>query len=113
MSYIFKKQLVDVTALQAKYNQQGKTYSKPYLSETNSEKYITLQETDNTRVGADAQAHANLQSNGYSDAWHYQGDDKQVIQSWDESVSCYHAGDGTSNNGLGSKTSVAYGWTKN
>lgn len=104
MSYEFKKRLVDTDAIKKK----KPNYIEPAYKVKNTAEFITLHETDNPSFGADANAHASLQINGYSDAWHYQGDDKQVIQSWDESVSCYHAGDGTSNNGLGSKTSVAY-----
>ena len=104
MSYEFKKRLVDTDAIKKK----KPNYIEPAYQVKNTAEFITLHETDNPSFGADANAHASLQISGYSDAWHYQGDDKQVIQSWDESVSCYHAGDGTSNNGLGSKTSVAY-----
>ena len=104
MSYIFKKRLVDTDSIKKK----KPNYIEPAYQVKNTAEFITLHETDNPSFGADANAHASLQISGYSDAWHYQGDDKQVIQSWDESVSCYHAGDGTSNNGLGSKTSVAY-----
>ena len=104
MSYEFKKRLVDTDAIKKK----KPNYIEPAYQVKNTAEFITLHETDNPSFGADANAHASLQIGGYSDAWHYQGDDKQVIQSWDESVSCYHAGDGTSNNGLGSKTSVAY-----
>ena len=104
MSYEFKKRLVDTDAIKKK----KPNYIEPAYQVKNTAEFITLHETDNPSFGADADAHASLQISGYSDAWHYQGDDKQVIQSWDESVSCYHAGDGTSNNGLGSKTSVAY-----
>ena len=50
----------------------------------NPRKFITLHMTGNRSVGADAQAHANLQSNGNTrDAsWHWQVDDKQAIQSF-------------------------------
>lgn len=55
---------------------------------------ITFHETANTRVGADAQAHANLQSNGNVRlaSWHYQVDDGGVIQSFPDTVKCWHAG---------------------
>lgn len=56
--------------------------------------YITIHETANTSRGANAQAHANLQSNGFSASWHYQVDDKQIIQSFPDNVQCWHAGDG-------------------
>lgn len=55
--------------------------------------YITIHETANTNKGAGAQTHANLQSNGYTASWHYQVDDKEVIQSYPDNVQCWHAGD--------------------
>lgn len=60
---------------------------------TNGRKYITIHETANTSVGANAQAHANLQSKGFSASWHWQVDDKQAIQSFPHTVRCWHAGD--------------------
>lgn len=65
---------------------------------TNSIKYITIHETANTGRGANAQAHANLQSNGNSReaSWHYSVDDKQVIQSFKDTAICWHAGKGNS-----------------
>ncbi len=66
----------------------------------NAKKYITIHQTANTSKGANAQAHANLQSNGNSRSasWHYQVDDKQAIQSFPHNVKCWHAGNGTGNN---------------
>src|SRR5699024_6054346 len=60
----------------------------------NPKKYIVIHETANTNKGANAQAHANLQSNGNSRqaSWHYQVDDKQVIQSFADNTKCWHAG---------------------
>ena len=60
----------------------------------NPKKYIVIHETANTNKGANAQAHANLQSRGNSRSasWHYQVDDKQVIQSFDDNAQCWHAG---------------------
>lgn len=71
---------------------RAKTYNG-----TNGRKYITIHETANTGKGANAQAHANLQSNGFSESWHYSVDDKQAIQSFPHSVRCWHAGDGKGN----------------
>src|SRR5690625_4706562 len=61
---------------------------------TNSRKYIVIHETANTNRGANAQAHANLQSNGNSRqaSWHYQVDDKDVIKSFEDTAQCWHAG---------------------
>ncbi len=60
----------------------------------NARKYITIHETANTGRGADAQAHAKLQSNGNSRSasWHWQVDDKEAIQSFPHTVRCWHAG---------------------
>lgn len=66
----------------------------------NVKKYITIHQTANTTKGANAQAHANLQSNGNSRqaSWHWQVDDNQAIQSFDHNVKCWHAGNRTGNN---------------
>ena len=79
-----------------------KRHSAP-LSRTsgrgNTRKYITIHETANRGRGADANAHARLQAAGNSRnaSWHYQVDDKQIIQSYDDDVRCWHAG-ATANN---------------
>lgn len=66
----------------------------------NAKKYIVVHETDNTRSGADADAHARLQYNGNSrDAsWHFTVDDKEVVQSFEHTWKCWAAGNGTGNN---------------
>lgn len=76
---------------------------------TNPVTSLTFHETDNYSPGADAQAHADLQSSGNvrNASWHYQGDDKQVIQSFRDDQRCWHAGDG-SNPAGGNYTSLAY-----
>ena len=58
--------------------------------------YITIHETANRTVGAGAAAHANLQSKGNvrTATWHYQVDDKEVVQSFPDTTKCWHAGDG-------------------
>lgn len=80
-----KKQLVP--------NSVGRKVTAGY---NNSKKYITIHQTGNTSRGADAQAHANLQSKGNSRyaSWQYQVDDKGAIQSFDDNAQCFHAGDG-------------------
>ena len=57
---------------------------------------ITVHQTGNTNKGADAQAHANIQTrlNSRLASWHYQVDDKEAIQSFLDSAQCYAAGDG-------------------
>src|SRR5699024_4440825 len=69
--------------------------SRSYTSGSgNAKKYITVHQTANTSKGANAQAHANLQSNGNSRnaSWHYTVDDTQAIQSFPNDVKCWHAG---------------------
>jgi len=50
----------------------------------NLKKYIVVHETDNTNIGADADAHARLQINGNSRqaSWHWQVDDQEAVQSF-------------------------------
>ena len=69
--------------------------SKTYAG-TNARKFITVHETANRTPGADAAAHANLQSKGNvrNASWHWQVDDKEAVQSFPHSVQCWHAGDG-------------------
>lgn len=73
----------------------------------NKRKTVTVHQTGNTSKGADAQAHANLQSKGNvrQASWHWQVDDKQAIQSYDHSAQCWHAGDGRT--GEGNLNSIA------
>lgn len=61
---------------------------------------VTIHETANTSVGANAAAHANLQSKGNvrSASWHWQVDDKEAVQSFLHNVKCWHAGAAAGNN---------------
>src|SRR5699024_6633876 len=72
----------------------------------NKKKTITIHETDNTNKGADAIAHGKLQARGNprQASWHYTVDDKQVVQSFEHSAQCWHAGDGR---GQGNLNSIA------
>ena len=67
---------------------------------------ITIHETDNIDVGADAEAHAKLQERGNDrDAsWHLQIDDQEAIQSVPFNVVAWAAGDGK--NGPGNRKSI-------
>lgn len=64
----------------------------------NKKRGITVHQTGNTATGADAKRHADLQTNGYginaTASWHWQVDDTEAIQSYDHSLSLYHASDG-------------------
>ncbi|MEN2468184.1 N-acetylmuramoyl-L-alanine amidase [Ornithinibacillus sp. JPR2-1] len=90
-----KKQLVSQNVINKRTHGTG-----------NPKKYITIHQTGNTNKGANAQVHANLQSNlnPREASWHYQVDDKEVIQSFDDNVKCWHAGDGR---GPGNTESIA------
>jgi N-acetylmuramoyl-L-alanine amidase CwlA len=85
-----------------KYNVKGKEVTFVMVPE-----YITIHETDNKKKGATADAHARLQVGGNSRqaSWHFQVDDKQVIQSLPTNEAAIHAGDGE--NGTGNRKSVA------
>lgn len=79
--------------------------TKRTFSGTNPVKGITVHGAANTRAGADAQAHANLLARyGVAGSWHATGDDHEVIESYDDTRMCWHAGDGS---GPGNKTTLA------
>lgn len=70
--------------------------SRMSFGKGNPRRWITVHQTANTARGANAQAHANLQSRGNSRqcSWHWSVDDHQAIQSFDHAYRCWHAGDG-------------------
>lgn len=65
----------------------------------NTKTYLIIHETANTAKSANAQAHANLQSNGNSRqaSWQFSVDEKQIIQSFSEDYICWHAGNSSYN----------------
>lgn len=74
--------------------------SKVTYGKGNLKKKVCIHETDNTRKGANADAHARLQANGNSRkaSWHYQVDDKEAVQSFEHDIRCWHAGTSKGNN---------------
>ena len=60
---------------------------------------VTVHETANESPGADAQAHANLQSNGGARqaSWHVQVDDTEAIRSYPDTAQCWHGGTSEAN----------------
>lgn len=78
--------------------------SQKTYGNNNKKKFVTVHQTGNPNRGANAQAHANLQSNGNvrSASWHYQVDDKEAIQSFSHRAQCWHAGDGRGEGNLNS-----------
>lgn len=80
-----------------------------FFSGRNPATSVTVHETGNYDVGADAQATADYQKNGAggrSASWQWQVDDHQAVQSFGNHVRCWHAGDGDAPEG-GNMTSVA------
>ncbi len=65
----------------------------------NAHRYITVHQTGNASRGADAAAHANLQSSGNvrSASWHWTVDDTEAVQSFPHDVKCWHAGTAAGN----------------
>lgn len=62
---------------------------------------VAIHETANTAPTATAAAHARLQKSPgeYGASWNIQVDDKEAIQSYPDSASTYHAGDGAGGSG--------------
>ncbi|EJV82524.1 S-layer homology domain-containing protein [Bacillus cereus] len=74
-------------------------------------KYITIHETDNYSVGANARNHAQYlysQATGTTDrsaSWHFTVDDKEIYQHLPLNENAWHAGDGAE--GTGNRESIA------
>ena len=68
------------------------SHNQNYYPETNKRKYITIHETANTGVGADADAHANFINNGAMETWHYSVDDEKAVCHYYHTTSCWHTG---------------------
>ncbi|MBM6622684.1 peptidoglycan DD-metalloendopeptidase family protein [Micrococcaceae bacterium RIT802] len=70
------------------------THAKKIYDGVNACTSITVHETANTDVGADAQAHADLQTNGTvrQASWHITVDDVEAIRSFPNTAQCWHAG---------------------
>lgn len=76
--------------------------NKNHYTGVNKCKYITIHETGNKNKGANALNHAKYINNGSSATWHYTVDDKQIIQHFEDTVQCWHAGDGMGDGNLNS-----------
>ncbi|WP_454301087.1 peptidoglycan recognition protein family protein [Salana multivorans] len=81
---VFRTQFVALTAASR----------KNVSTNPNEKRGIAVHLTGNTGRGANAQAHANLQSrpNPRVASWHHQIDDRVWIQSWPHSIRTFHAG---------------------
>lgn len=70
---------------------------------SNPKRFLTIHETGNTSVGANAAAHANLQSRRWEWAtWHWTVDASEAVQSYTHDYQLWHAGDGRGNGNLSS-----------
>ena len=78
------------------------TKNKNHYNGVNKCLYITIHETGNTDVGANAINHAKYINNGSSETWHYTVDSERVVQQYNESVQCWHCGDGRGDGNLNS-----------
>lgn len=86
-----KKQFVSQSIVNSRSHGRGNTME-----------YITIHETANTHTGANAQAHANLQANGNrrEASWHYSVDDRNIIESFEDNIRVWHAGNKGNRSGI-------------
>lgn len=63
-----------------------------YYPEKNTREYITIHETANKGVGADADAHANFINNGAMETWHYTVDSEKAVCHYYHTTSCWACG---------------------
>lgn len=78
------------------------TNNRNHYTGTNKRKYITIHETGNRNKGTGALNHARYINSGSSVTWHYTVDDTQVVQHYEDTVQCWHAGDGRGDGNLNS-----------
>lgn len=78
------------------------TKNKNHYTGVNKCLYITIHETGNADVGANAINHAKYINNGSSETWHYTVDSERVVQQYNENVQCWHCGDGRGDGNLNS-----------
>lgn len=76
--------------------------NKNHYTGVNKCLYITIHETGNTNIGANALNHAKYINSGSSATWHYTVDTEQVIQHFNDTVQCWHSGDGKGDGNLNS-----------
>lgn len=74
--------------------QQLVASTKNVSTAPNARRYVTVHDTGNTGRGANAAAHANLQSrpNPRLASWHWTVDDNEAVQSFLHRVRSFHAG---------------------
>lgn len=70
-------------------------------------KYLVIHDTDNTDIGANAEAHYNYFNSGYKDASaHYFVDDTQILRVVKDSDKSFHCGDGHGRYGITNENSI-------
>lgn len=68
------------------------SHNNNYYPEKNTREYITIHETANKGVGADADAHANFINNGAMETWHYTVDSEKAVCHYYHTTSCWACG---------------------
>lgn len=77
------------------------TNNKNHFSGVNPCDWITVHETGNTGVGANAMAHANnMRNNNPAETFHYAVDSKHAVHMMPDNIPCWHAGDGQGNGNM-------------
>lgn len=56
--------------------------------------YITIHQTGNVNEGANALNHVRYINNGSTSTWHYTVDSERIVQHFNDTVQCWHSGDG-------------------
>lgn len=56
--------------------------------------YITIHQTGNVNKGANALNHVRYINNGSNSTWHYTVDSERIVQHFNDTVQCWHSGDG-------------------
>lgn len=88
-------------ALKIRQQLVGDTSMK--FGRSNPKRFLTIHETANTDRGANAAAHANLQSRLWDWAtWHWTVDASEAVQSYTHDFQLWHAGDGRGNGNMAS-----------
>jgi N-acetylmuramoyl-L-alanine amidase len=78
-----------------------------FTSDTNSPQFITIHDSGNYDVGANAQMHFNYFNSGNKSASaHYFVDDKSILQLVEDKDSSWHCGDGQNKYGINNNNSI-------
>jgi N-acetylmuramoyl-L-alanine amidase len=95
------------------YIEFAETIIVDYIPSTNGNRpgypmepeYITVHDTGNSNIGADALNHGSCVKNpSFAASWHFTVDDKRIVQHLPTNENGWHAGDGK--NGTGNRKSI-------